>query len=341
MNALLDEPHVAAVQALHLVELVQRWGVTSSQLLRGLDLDERELRDPSKKLGVSVLVPLVERARALTGEPGLGLYFGLRMQVASHGYLGFATMTASTVGEALDLATRFAPVITTALSLRLLRSGNVVSLVIEEEADLGSVRDVVLLAVLVGVWRIGCTLTGRELEGHADVVFAEPSYFERFRPLGPRVSFGAAQNRLVFDAALLDYPLVSADPAALQLAREQCERALEMLGFDGRIVARVRAVLPKAGGGFRTLDELAAKLRTSSRTLKRNLAAFGTAYSTLLDEARLDRARRLLEGERLSLDAIAETLGYSDTANFTRAFRRWTQTTPAAYRRRAKRKGSA
>src|SRR5580704_7670350 len=138
MNALLDEPHVAAVQALHLVELVQRWGVTSSQLLRGLDLDERELRDPSKKLGVSVLVPLVERARALTGEPGLGLYFGLRMQVASHGYLGFATMTASTVGEALDLATRFAPVITTALSLRLLRSGNVVSLVIEEEADLGS-----------------------------------------------------------------------------------------------------------------------------------------------------------------------------------------------------------
>ena len=42
-------------------------------------------------------LPLVERARALTGEPGLGLYFGLRMQVASHGYLGFAAMTVAIV----------------------------------------------------------------------------------------------------------------------------------------------------------------------------------------------------------------------------------------------------
>ena len=333
MSERVDEPTVPAVQALHLVELVRRWGVTAAQLLRGIDLDERELRDPSRKLGVSVLVPLVERARALTGEPGLGLYFGLRMQVASHGYLGFAAMTASTVGEALELAVRFAPMLTTALSLRLRRSGKSVSLVIEEEADLGAARDAVLLALIVGVWRIGCTLTGRGLDGHADLACPEPAYFERFRPVAPNVCFGQAQNQLVFDAAMLDYPMATADPAALQLAREQCERAIEMLGFDGRVVARVRAAIPGAGGGFRTLDEVAAKLRTSPRTLKRKLAAGGSAYSTLLDEARLDRAQGLLAGDALSIDAIAETLGYSDTANFTRAFRRWARTTPAAWRR--------
>ncbi len=338
MDERLDEPSVPAVQGLHLLELVQRWGVTPAALLRGIDLDERDLRDPSKKIGVSVLVPLVDRARALTGEPGLGIYFGLRMQVVSHGYLGFAAMTASTVGEAIDLAIRFAPMLTTAISLRTHRSGQSVAFILDEDADLGSARDAVLLALLVGIWRIGCTLTGRALDGHADLAMREPAYFERFRPVAPNVRFGQPHNQLVFDAAILDYPLATSDPAALQLAREQCELAIEMLGFDGRVVGRARAAIPKVGGGFRSLDEVAAKLKMSTRTLKRKLATGGTAYSALLDHARLERAERLLASGRLSIDAIAETLGYSDTANFTRAFRRWTKTTPAAYR--AKRMGA-
>jgi AraC-like DNA-binding protein len=335
---LLDEPSVPAVQALHLVELVQRWKVSAAQLLRGLAIDERDLRDPSKKLRVSLLVPLVERARALTGEPGLGLYFGLRMQVASHGYLGFAAMTASTVGEALDLAARFAPMLTTALSLRVEREGNRAALVIEEDADLGAARDAVLLAVLVGIWRIGCTLTGRNLDGYAALAIPEPAYFDRFRVFAPNVRFSQPQNRLVFDPEVLSYPLSTADPAALQLAREQCERAIEMLGYGGRIVGRARAAIPKLGGGFHSLDEVAAKLRMSTRTLKRRLATSGTAYSALLERARLERAQRLLEADRLSVEEIAEALGYSDSANFSRAFRRWTKTTPAAYRRRAERR---
>lgn len=333
-----DEPSIPAVQALHLAELVRRWGVSPAALLRGIDLDEGELTDPNRRLTVGVLVPLVERARALTGEPGLGVYFGLRMQVASHGYLGFAAMTASTVGEALDLAVRFAPMLTTAFSLRLTRSGRNAALVLDEEADLGPARDAVLLALLVGIWRIGCTLTGRELGGHADLAIPEPPYFSRFRPIAPNVRFAQARNELVFDASALAFPLSTADPAALQLARDQCERAIQALGFEGRLVGRARAAIPKAGGGFRTLDEVAGKLGVSGRTLKRKLAIGGTSYSALLDEARLERARELLRADRRSIEEIAESLGYSDVANFTRAFRRWTGSTPAAERKRMTRR---
>jgi AraC-like DNA-binding protein len=334
MSVPRDEPTIPAIQALHLAKLVRRWGVTPSALLRGSALDERTLTDPSRRLAVSALVRLVERARALTGEPGLGMYFGLAMQVASHGYLGFAAMTASTVGEALDLAVRFVPMLTTAFSLRLERIGPNAALVLEEEVELGEARDAILLALLVGIWRIGCTLTGRELAGRADVAIAEPSYFARFRPVAPNVHFGRPRNQLVFDASALTCPLATADPAALQLAREQCERAIQVLGFEGRVVGRARTAIPKAGGGFRTLEEVAAKLNLSTRTLKRKLSASGTSYSALLDGARLERAEELLRSDRRSIDEIAESLGYSDVANFTRAFRRWTGTTPAAHRKR-------
>jgi len=329
-----DEVSIPAVQALHLAELVRRWGVSTSTLLRGTGIEEAELTDPSRRVAVDELVALVERARTLTGEPGLGIYFGLRMQATSHGYLGFAAMTASTIGEALDLATRFAPMLTLALTLSLRREGSTACLVLDEEVDFGPARDAILLALSIGIWRIGCTLTGVELEGESELACPEPPYFARFRAGAPRVRFGTGQNRLIFDARVLSLPLATADAAALSLAREQCERAIEALGFEGRVVGRVRGSIPRTGGGFRSLDEVAARVRVPVRTLKRKLMAAGTSYSALLDEARLDRASRLLRSDRRSIDEIAFTLGYSDVANFTRAFRRWTGTTPAAYRRR-------
>jgi AraC-like DNA-binding protein len=330
-----DEPTIPAVQALHLVELVKRWDVTAAELLRGASLNARDLRDPHRRVTVRELVALVERARGLTGEPALGVYFGLRMQVTSHGYLGFAAMAASTLGEAIALAARFAPMITGALSLRVTREGSTAALVIDEAADFGPARDAVLLALLVGLWRMGCALTGRELEGSADLAFPEPAYVARLKTALPAARFGRPNHRLVFDASTLEAPLLTADPAALELAREQCERAVEALAAEGRVAGRTRALIARPGGGFRTLDEVARAQGVSPRTLKRRLAAGGASYSALLDDARRERAEAMLRAEGSAIESVAEALGYSDAANFTRAFRRWTGVTPAAYRRAA------
>jgi AraC-like DNA-binding protein len=70
------------------------------------------------------------------------------------------------------------------------------------------------------------------------------------------------------------------------------------------------------------------------RTLKRRLADQGTSFSALLDEVRRDRATLLLRAGELSVDEIGARLGYSDPANFARAFRRWTGSSPRAFRRK-------
>jgi AraC-like DNA-binding protein len=85
--------------------------------------------------------------------------------------------------------------------------------------------------------------------------------------------------------------------------------------------------------GFLSLDETARALGLSARTLKRRLDEEGTSFSAILDEQRRARALLLLRSPELSVDTIAERVGYSDIANFTRAFRRWTGTTPTAFRR--------
>ena len=72
---------------------------------------------------------------------------------------------------------------------------------------------------------------------------------------------------------------------------------------------------------------------TSVRSLQPSLTEAGTSYSQLVDELRLRTARELLGDERCALGEIAYELGYSDPAHFTRAFRRWTGSTPSAWRR--------
>jgi AraC-like DNA-binding protein len=322
-----------AIHALHLVDVAARWRVSADDLLGPSGLSPAVLAEPGARLTIAQIEALVARARALNGEAGLGFYLGLQMRISSHGYLGFAAMAAATAREALELAMRFAPTRTSALALRLHVDGKDASLVIEEVAPLGGARDVILLALVVGIRQLGEALTGRSLPGTADVAFAEPAYVARFAGyIDGRIRFGQPLNQLLFDAALLDLPMSQADPAAVALARAQCERELAALGEEA-VATAVRRQLARPGGGFHGLDEVAAALAMSPRTLKRRLAAEGAAFSAILEGERRERAFLLLRDAELSLDQVAERLGYGDVAAFTRAFRRWTGGTPGAYRR--------
>jgi AraC-like DNA-binding protein len=328
------------IYVLDVLNLARRWKVRPDALLAGTGLTEEALRDPNARVAVATCARVVERAHALTGEPALALYQGMQMKVSSHGFLGFAAMTASNIREALAFAEKFAATRTPVLGISTVREKDQAAIVIEERADLGGLREFAILAIMIGVWQLGQTFTGRTLRGVAECAFPEPAYIKRVPFATDMLRFDRPAHRLVFAAELLDVPLVSADPVAVQLAQAQCERELAMLvdaGLPGR-VKRALVVVEGGGGGgggFRSVEEVARLLHVSTRTLKRKLAALGTSYTAILDETRRQRALLLLEDRALPLAEIAERLGYTELPNFTRAFRKWTGTTPAAYRRRA------
>ncbi|HEX4475368.1 MAG TPA: AraC family transcriptional regulator [Polyangiaceae bacterium] len=327
------EPTFPAVHALQLVELLARWNVPPDEALAGLGLSVQSLSEPGANIALPLMERVVARARELSGEPGIGFHLGLQMRIAVHGDLGVAAMTASTIREALEVATRFAPTRTNALSLSLQELGDKAALVVDERASLGSARDVLLVSLLVGIWQIGNALTGKELHGDADFAFDEPAYYFRFSGFSPgHVRFGQPTNQIVFDHAILELPLVMADRATQRVAREQCERALDALGQEAQLVQRVQASIA-AGGLEVTLEEMAKRLHLSERTLKRRLSALGTSFSELIDAQRREEALLLMRSVDLSVEEVARRVGYSDAANFTRAFRRWTGLSPRAYRR--------
>jgi AraC-like DNA-binding protein len=316
-----------------LVELVERWHIPGDELLAGSGLTKKALEDPLGRFQHTKMCDLLQRARLLTGEPGLGYYHGLGKRASAYGTLGFAALSSSTVRQALELAVKFAPVYATALTLDLRVEGEITTLRLDENTDLGEARDIVLISMMLGLQTIYSALTGRPQDGSADLAIPEPPYQARFAHLVPKWRFGQPANRIVLDAATLDSPIVTADPTGLRVARSLCEHALDELGFDAGLVQRVRRLVASDEGGFRSLDEVASRVHVSERTLKRRLAAQGVSFSTLAERERREKAMVLLKSSRLSVADVAERLDYSTASTFVRAFRRWTGTTPAAYRR--------
>jgi len=330
-----DEFTLPAAHALQLAELVKAAGVAPGDLFAGLGVDAKSLAVPGAQISVALGEQLFERARRLTGEPAVGIQMGLQMRASAHGYLGFAAMTAATLREALETAARFVPTRTNALALHLHVNASRASIVIEELASFGKARDAILFWVVIGIWQIGNALTGETIDGTVDFPFERPPYFDRFADFAPEVRFGQPVTQLLFDARYLESPLTMSDPTSRQLAYSELERSLGAIGegVDADVVPRVRKLLLAAGGGIRSLEEVASSLGASARTLKRKLAAAGVTYSDLLEEERREMAFLLLRTPETSIDSVAERLGYSDPSNFRRAFQRWTGVSPAAYRK--------
>lgn len=315
-----------------IVELSARWSVRPEELLAGLPLRVESLTDPATRVPIPVCAEIVARAERLTAEPALAFHAGTQMRVSVHGFLGFAAMTSGTVREALALATRFASTRTTIIGLSFYVEDGTASIVVEERAELGALREFAVVSLIVGLWRLGESLTGRQLDGSAECSFPAPAYLEELgESLTGRISFGRPANRLLFPAALLDLPLTSADPLATQLARAECERELAAIAGAG-LPARVRAVILACPDRVPSIVEVARELHLSTRTLKRRLADRDMTFTAIADDVRSQRAVLLLANRELAIGEIATRLGYTELPNFTRAFRRWTGTTPAAYR---------
>jgi AraC-like DNA-binding protein len=328
----MENHSMPGAYVLYSLELVKRWGIAPSDFLAGSGISPDSLADPRVRVPIATIVNLIERARELTREPAIGFYLGVQMGVSAHGYVGAAALAASTMRQAIDLAIRFMPILTTALQLRLRVEGRDASLIIEEHADFGPARDAILLAALYGIRHIGQGLTGQELVGYADLALPPPPYHQRLLRIAPRVRFDQPLHRLFFDASRLDLAYPLADPVALQIALDRCERILGTLGETPRVTARVRGLFGADKGALPSIEDIAQALHVSARTLKRQLAAEGTSFSLLVDEERRERAMFLLGSPALSLKDIADRLGYANLANFTRAFQRWTGQAPGEYR---------
>ena len=310
---------------------LRRYPGFPEELLASLDR-----MDPDERLPIATVHELLAGAVAITGDPDLGLKAALEIAIGDYGALEYAASSAPTFRAALEVTGRYMRLVNDALQVRVS--------VEHERAQVVLDSAVVLPRAAVDFQTAAFHVAGsaRRPSALATVPFevwfthARPANTEMYeRVFSPGVvHFGAPVNGFTFEANALDAKLDSADPKLHDVIRRHAELLLRELPKAESLTEKVRNLIAKElEGGNPSAVVIAHELHLSPRTLGRRLEHEGTTFKELLDDLRRRLALRYVGGHDLGLSEIAFLLGFSQSAAFHRAFKRWTGQTPLEYRR--------
>ncbi len=334
MATLHPDQGIPGVYGLLLLDVVSRWGYNDVSLFEPFGLTSEQLAHPEMRIPVDIANELVKRALELTGEGSLGYHLGTQMRISIHGFIGYAIMTAKDTTDALALASRFIQLRMPFLQLYFSTFGEKATIELKCDIDLLPLRNEIVIALCIGIHTMAKALTDVDVASEIDCDFEMPKGFDRYLSrINSKVRFNQPHLIASFDKKYLNLQMVHADPISSQIAINQCEQELSALGERRRLSMKVRDILSTHEQSHLGIEAVAERLCMSDRTLKRQLAAEGTSFSTIVDEVRYRRATSLLSRTDYSLEQIADELGYSDVANFSRAFKRWSGRSPSNWRK--------
>lgn len=316
-------PRTASRYIAGLQQMLAAEGVEPAALLAGSGVDQARLDDPSGYLSLTETDRILENALRL-GQPMPGLRLGRRLNISAHGSAGLAGLTAADTREALEVATRYFPLITETISLSLAINQRGALITILPAPQLPEqVRDFVIQTLFSSVSLMAGFLLGERAAGLRLSLpdTPDPELLAGLPELRNNTQFAAAEYLIALPGEVLDTPFALADATAHKQALARCEAELNQLQRVDGLAERLYQQMLADTDQLPSLEQLAADMNISSRTLHRRLAAEGRRFRDLQAAARIARAEQLLK-QGMSITEIAHQLGYGDAANFTRAFRR-------------------
>ena len=322
--------------AIALPSLLRERGIDADALIAEVGLQVASFDHPDNVIPFAKLGELAHLAAQRTGLADLGLRACTATGLVMLGTVGYLVSNSKTVGAGLACLQSYlhlhdegaAPYIKQEDSLAIL--GYEVL-----EPDLPGTEQIVFgaLAIAANLLREICG-AGFKLR-EVSIAYRAPANTSAFvAHFAAPVRFDADRNAIVFDAACLEHPIVGANALLSDFLTAQL-REKERIGEGNVAKDRIQRVMrTQLAMGCISQDEVARAFGMNRRTFARRLQESGTTFRALLDAVRFDAARVLLHGSAVSLEDVANRLGYADVTAFARAFRRWSGSSPAVWRRK-------
>jgi AraC-like DNA-binding protein len=313
--------------------ILRKLGANPAEVLAEVGFDLKLFDDPDSRIPYAARSRLMCHCAARTGCPHFGLLVGEQGGLQSLGLVGLLVKDSPDVGTALRNLVRFLHLHVRGAVTTLAIDGDVAMFSYETYQMGAEATDQVGDGAAAIMFNIMRELCGREWKPvEVRFVHRKPKDVGPFRRFfGVPLYFDAEQYSVVFSAASLNRRLPATDPALRRLLQKEIS-AIES-EHRNDFPEQVRGVLRTAlVTGHANASQIATLFSMSSYTLSRRLKSFGVGFQTLVDETRFEIARQMLESSAMEVSAIAALLDYANASAFTRAFRRWSGTTPAQWR---------
>ncbi|WP_323123038.1 AraC family transcriptional regulator [Burkholderia alba] len=309
-----------------LAETSKELGIDPTRLCLGLGFDVADLSNPSCRISLRQASAMIRRALEMAPRRALGLELGTRETIASIGLVGYAMLTSPTFKDAIAVGMRLQRHTGPLLHFDLTVDARAMSIYATNLFLEPDIEAFLVEEAFGSFMKIGRALAGDGFRPKAvDLSYPRPDYADYYtRIFQCPVRFEREHNLFSCDADWGSRSIATYDPLAHRQALEFLQTTLppeaEGTDFLESIERIVRRDLRRAP----TLAAIAAQLCMSERTLRRRLADQGVSYQTMIDNIRQKRAFTLLSNPRLSIEDVAHEVGFSDSHNFRRAFKRWT-----------------
>ena len=340
----MHEPQVSSVLVRALLDVLQRRGLATDALL-GQAVDELHSEPLDRRIPLAEYQALLVRASRLSAEPALALHCGLQATESSFGLMGALVSYTHSLRHALQLVSQFHPLLLDDTRLQLSEQASSARVCcdfprVSAAAD-RSLAELIVAGLVRTLRAFGCARS----DIHA-VCFehTRPAHHQAYsQAFSGTERFAQAFTGVEFSQHLLDRLHLHRQPELETLLRAQAERSLERLARPSTCVERVRGLMARTCAGAHphayagqgkalSMARAARTLGLSVRSLRRRLEDEGSSYRAVTQSVLQESATSLLRNPDLTLQAIAHVLGFADVSAFHKAFKRWTQLTPAEYR---------
>lgn len=321
-------------------EVAQQLGLNPQPLLQDTGLSRTMLADPERRVPADAVVRLLEDSARLSGCDTFGLRMAESRQMSDFGVASLLLIHQPTLRDALVATMQYRHLMNELLAIHVEERGRTVVIREEFVADVGTSSRQAIELALGALYRLCGFLLGPHWKPHSvnfshgppenllvhRRVFRCPSEFDR------------EFNGIVCDAADLNYPNPSADPAMAKYVK----RLVETLPgpAESTLVTDVRKdiyiLMPM---GQATIEQVARGRGINVRTLQRRLEEAGDTFSEMLNSVRTDLVLRYMENKLYSLQMVGRLLGFSTPSSFSRWFNTEFGKSPREWRKELKLRG--
>jgi len=334
----VTEITVGAGLARGLIEFAASKGANTADLAARAGIDLTELGDQDNRVPMRSYIALMRAAKEMTCDPALGLHWGETVDLSELSITGLIMNASETMMEAFVQMNRYG------------------KLAIEWEGDMNKPRFQQAMDSR-GVWLVDARENPNEFPELTEVTFARqtcgprrflprphvlevhvthkaPEYRAEYdRIFQCPVVFESNWNAMRMDMSLADHKVALQPRYVFGVLSERAEELLKSLEGSKTARGRVESLLmPILHKGEASMDAIAGKMGLSRPTLLRRLKAEGVTFEQVLDELRHKLALHYLSGKKTSVNETAYLVGFSEPASFSRAFKRWTGTSPSEMR---------
>ncbi len=310
-------------------------GATWPQLVAGTSAADAAMA-PLKLCTVRDAGLLIRNVMRIFPDSGMALQWGQRFGLNARGNLGLAMMSMQTFADVAQHGERVRELFDASYQLHHEVRGDEVWLMISYPgqnplAPGACFHAEAMFASYVTVIQTLLGIDGRALRVH--MPGAAPVYVTQYQQyLAHETVFDGSSYAMVYPASLMSMPIKSASRTLAARYLEDFNVALREASQLKSLCRRVMQSLDARAGAYPDLATMAAQLGMSERSMRRKLALEGRTFQQLLNQVKAKHAQQKLQDQRLSVDAVAAQLGFSDVANFRKAFRKWTDMSPAQWR---------